>query len=141
MENTVGKEELACNEQFLLFPQCYLPFGKLPVSAIFIKFKIVVCKCFQFGRVQNLLFGKGLKGIPDHTGLISQFCRCCFNFCIYIFIQADFLKELPSYDENNFTRFNPDSGMKANVSIILHCHNLVKTCQELLSMKGKPMKC
>ena len=24
-ENTVGKEEIACNEQFLLFPQCLLP--------------------------------------------------------------------------------------------------------------------
>ena len=25
-ENTVGKEEIARNEQFLLFPQCFLPF-------------------------------------------------------------------------------------------------------------------
>ena len=24
-ENTVGKEEIARNEQFLLFPQCFLP--------------------------------------------------------------------------------------------------------------------
>ena len=24
-ENTAGKEEIARNEQFLLFPQCYLP--------------------------------------------------------------------------------------------------------------------
>ena len=24
-ENTVGKEEIACNEQFLLFSQCFLP--------------------------------------------------------------------------------------------------------------------
>ena len=24
-ENTVGKGEIACNEQFLLFPQCFLP--------------------------------------------------------------------------------------------------------------------
>ena len=23
-ENNVGKEEIACNEQFLLFPQCFL---------------------------------------------------------------------------------------------------------------------
>ncbi|XP_045156596.1 DET1- and DDB1-associated protein 1-like [Mercenaria mercenaria] len=28
---------------------------------------------------------------------------------------ADFLKELPSYDENNFTRFNAESGLKSNV--------------------------
>ena len=44
-ENTAGKGEIACKEQFLLFPQCFLPFGEL--SAIFIKFKIVVCKLFQ----------------------------------------------------------------------------------------------
>ena len=25
-ENTVGKGEIARNEQFLLFPQCFLPF-------------------------------------------------------------------------------------------------------------------
>ena len=25
VENTVGKEEIARNEQFLLFPQCFLP--------------------------------------------------------------------------------------------------------------------
>ena len=35
------------------------PFREL--SAIFIKFKIVVCKLFQFGRVSNLSFGKGLS--------------------------------------------------------------------------------
>ena len=29
-------------------------------SAIFLKFKFVVCKLFQLGRVQNLSFGKGL---------------------------------------------------------------------------------
>ena len=38
------------NEQFLLFPQCFFyPFGEL--SNVFIEFKIVVCKIFQFGRV------------------------------------------------------------------------------------------
>ena len=25
-ENTVGKGEIACNKQFLLFPQCFQPF-------------------------------------------------------------------------------------------------------------------
>ena len=46
-EITVEKGEIACNEQFLLFPQCFFyPFGDL--SAFFIKLKIVVCKLFQF---------------------------------------------------------------------------------------------
>ena len=43
---TVGKGEIARNEEFLLFPQCFYPFEEL--SAIFFKFKIVVCKLFQF---------------------------------------------------------------------------------------------
>ena len=57
-ENTVGKGVIARNEQFLLFPQCFLPFGGL--SAIFIKYRVFVCKLIHFGRVYNLLFGKGL---------------------------------------------------------------------------------
>ena len=36
----------------------FYPIGEL--SAIFIEFKIVVCKLFSFGRVLNLLFGKVL---------------------------------------------------------------------------------
>ena len=37
----------------------FYPFGLL--SAIFVKLKIVVCKAFEFGRVSNLSFGKGLR--------------------------------------------------------------------------------
>ena len=55
---TVGKGEIARNEQFLLFPHCFYQFGEL--FAISIKFEIVVCKLFQFGRVSNLSFGNGL---------------------------------------------------------------------------------
>ena len=36
----------------------YYPFREL--SGIFIKFKIVVCRLFQFGPVQNLSSGNGL---------------------------------------------------------------------------------
>ena len=43
LENTMGKGEIARNEQFLLFRQCFPPvFGKL--SSIFIKFVIIVCQ-------------------------------------------------------------------------------------------------
>ena len=43
-ENTVGKGEIACNKQFLPFPQCFFyTFGEL--SAIFIKFERVLSKC------------------------------------------------------------------------------------------------
>ena len=52
-ENTVGKGEIARNEQFLLFPQRFLTrLENFP--QIFNMYKIVVCKLFQFGRIQNL---------------------------------------------------------------------------------------
>ena len=48
-ENTAGKGENAHNEQFLLFHSVLYPSGEL--SATFIRFKIVICKPFQFGSV------------------------------------------------------------------------------------------
>ena len=44
-ENTVGKGEIARDEQFLLSPQCFPPIWRT------FKFEIVICKLFQFGRV------------------------------------------------------------------------------------------
>ena len=43
-----------CHRVFTLFGECF---------TIFIKFEIVVCKLFKFGRVLNLLFGKGLRQV------------------------------------------------------------------------------
>ena len=55
---TLGKGEIARNEQFLLFHNVFYLFEEL--SAISIEFKIVVCKLFKIGRVKKLSFGKGL---------------------------------------------------------------------------------
>ena len=54
-KNTLGKGEIARYEQFLLSHSVFYPLEEL--SAISIKFKIVVCKLSLFGRVKNLLFG------------------------------------------------------------------------------------
>ena len=48
-KNTVGKREIAGNEQFFLFPQCFLPIWR--TFAIFIKLEIAVCRLVEFGRV------------------------------------------------------------------------------------------
>ena len=53
------KEKLLVIINFSFSHTVFYPFGELP--AIFIKFKIVICKLFQFGRVYNLLSGKGLN--------------------------------------------------------------------------------
>ena len=42
--NTIGKREIARNEQFLLFPWCFLPI--LRTFPLFIKVKIVICELF-----------------------------------------------------------------------------------------------
>ena len=49
IENTVGKGEIALKEQFLLSHSVFYWYGE--VSAIFMKFKIVVCIHFEFGSV------------------------------------------------------------------------------------------
>ena len=52
------KEKLLVTSIFSFSHSVFNPFGEL--SAIFVKLTIVVCKLFQFGRVLNLSFGKGL---------------------------------------------------------------------------------
>ena len=52
------KEKLLVTSNFFFSHSVFYPSREL--SAIFTKFEIVVCKLFQFGRVLNLLLGKGL---------------------------------------------------------------------------------
>ena len=54
---TLGKAEIARNEQFLLFPLCFPPVWR--TSCHFHQFEIMVCKLFQFGPVQICHLGKG----------------------------------------------------------------------------------
>ena len=53
------KEKLLVTSNFSFSHSVF--FQSREFSAIFIKFEIVVSKLFQFGRVRNLLFGKGLR--------------------------------------------------------------------------------
>ena len=52
-------EKLLVMSNFSFSHSVFYPIGEL--AAIFIKVKIVVCKLVQFGRVQNLSFGKRLS--------------------------------------------------------------------------------
>ena len=53
------KKKLLVTSNFFFSNSVFHPF--LEIFAIFIKFEIVVCKLFQFGPIQKLLFGKGLN--------------------------------------------------------------------------------
>ena len=59
MKTLWEKEKLLETSNFSFFNSVFYPFEEL--SAIFIKFEIVICKLFQFESVWNLSFGKGLK--------------------------------------------------------------------------------
>ena len=48
VENTVGKGEITRNKQFSFSQSVFYLFGEL--SAIFIKYEVVVCKLSLFGR-------------------------------------------------------------------------------------------
>ena len=53
------KEKLLITSNFSFSYSIFYPFEEL--SGILIIFKIVVCKLYQFGKVLQLSFGKGLK--------------------------------------------------------------------------------
>ena len=53
------KEKLLVTSNFSFSNSVFYLLGELP--AFFNKFEIVVCRLFQFGRVKNLPFGKGLN--------------------------------------------------------------------------------
>ena len=59
-ENTVGKGKIACNEQFLLYPQCFLPVKEncLLFSS---NLKLSSADCYNFDLSKILLSGNGLK--------------------------------------------------------------------------------
>ena len=63
------KEKLLITSNFSFSHSVFYPFGEH--SAIFFQFQIVVCKLFQFGKVQNLLFGKGITEISKWSCVVS----------------------------------------------------------------------
>ena len=66
------KEKLLVTSNFSFSQGVFYLYGEF--STIFIKFKIVICKVFQFGMVENLLLGKGLK-TEILSGMGRKHCR------------------------------------------------------------------
>ena len=66
-ENTVGKGEIACNRQFLLFPQCFILFLERFMS-FSSNLKLLSAPSFSLEKSKNLSFGKGLK-TRDERGM------------------------------------------------------------------------
>ena len=70
-ENTVGKGEIARNEQFLLFPQCFLLIWRTfcHFYQIWNCLGIVVCKLFNLEESKILSSGKGLNKLKGNCVL------------------------------------------------------------------------
>ena len=56
----MGKGEIACNEQFLLFPQCFLPLWRT-FSLLSSKFKLSSAKYFNLEESTTCCLGKGIR--------------------------------------------------------------------------------
>ena len=59
-ENIVGKGEIAHNEQFLLFPQCFL-LNKINVSPFVHSFDIISSFAAELEELKSGISGKGLR--------------------------------------------------------------------------------
>ena len=59
-ENIAGKGEIACNEQFFLFPQCFL-INQIIVSPFVHIFDIISLFTVEFEEPKIGISGKGLK--------------------------------------------------------------------------------
>ena len=75
------KEKLLIITNFSLSHNVFYQFEDL--FSIFINFEIVICKLFHFGRVYNLLFGKGLRDQCNISGMfyIKSQCITFFSAC------------------------------------------------------------
>ena len=84
-------EKLLVTSNFSFSQSVFYPFQGL--STVFVKFKIVVCKYFEFGKVYNSLFGKGLinqlfpffrKGLVNASGTKLQVNGAAYGKGIYL---------------------------------------------------------
>ena len=73
----IEKEKLPVTSNVSFSHSVFYLFRKL--LAIFLKLWIVVCKFFQFGRIWNLLFGKGLikLGIETESPRSPEYMNTC----------------------------------------------------------------
>ena len=87
-ENIVGKEEIARNEQFLLFPQCFL-LNQIIVSPFVNIFDIIFLFGAKFEKPKSDISGKGLSGqnVVENAGnhSVLLFLRNVFSIFLVHF--------------------------------------------------------
>ena len=76
-ENTAGKEKLLVMSNFSISHSVFYLFREL--SAIFMKFEIVVCKLFQFGTCQNFVIWERVNNLSLSRPLSSYIFISCWT--------------------------------------------------------------
>ena len=85
------KKKLLVTSNFSFSHSVFYPFEEH--SSIFTKFESVVCKLFQFGRVQNLSFEKGLR--RKNIMMLMKIAEI-ITFCSLIVTQlSNFMSMMP----------------------------------------------
>ena len=79
-ENIVGKEEIACNEQFLLFPQCFLLNQKI-VSPFAHIFAIISLFAAELEEPKFGISGKGLFNTVNVKVKLAFNIHCNYLHC------------------------------------------------------------
>ena len=87
-ENIVGKGEIARNEQFLLFPQCFLPY-QISVSPFVHIFDIISLIAVELEESKFGISGKGLLPLDEICSRHSKsllcnnfFTRSCLGYFV-----------------------------------------------------------
>ena len=92
-ENIVGKEEIARNEQFLLFPQCFL-FSQKIISLFVNIFDIISFFAIEVEEPKISISGIGLHGEPiiqEQITIKELFKQYCSHFDISSHNQMNFI--------------------------------------------------
>ena len=79
--NTLGKGIYALEEQFLLFPKCFLPFGR--AFCIFNKFEIVFCKLSLWKSLKSVVC-KSVKCLFVLYDLF-RICKCQAVYTVFLY--------------------------------------------------------
>ena len=118
------KEKLLVTSNFSLSKGVFHTFGKL--SAIFIKYEVVVCKLFQSRRVQNLPFWKGLKYFCSFVPLVKfVICRGLSTWQTVKFVVWERVKQ-PKYSRKKKRAIKKDLDLLFIETVCLKLKNM--TC-------------
>ena len=128
------EEKLLVMSNFSFSHSVFCPIRKL--STIFINFEIVVCKLFQFGRAQNLSFGKGLR-CQNHEKNFGYYKEIFHKYLCQISNQSQIFLHLAFYTTfSSYIMETPNLSV-CFIGFIRLRLGLCSVCSKDISMEAK----